>query len=160
MGKDFIIKQLGKLPDSEKIVEDIFEIEKEAFPYDGWSEKSIAETIGNNDYICLGVFDDNADNIINGYLFLKKSFEECELVKIAINQAKQNRGLGHILLKNGIDMSLTNNCNKIFLEVRQSNQKAIKLYKKTGFMEIGKRKRFYHSPIEDAVIMMFDNEKE
>ncbi len=39
------------------------------------------------------------------------------------------------------------------LEVRESNIPAINLYKKFGFLEHGKRPRYYQAPIEDAIIM-------
>lgn len=40
-----------------------------------------------------------------------------------------------------------------FLEVRESNLAAQKLYEKMGYSNIGKRKRFYERPVEDAIIM-------
>ena len=45
------------------------------------------------------------------------------------------------------------NINEIFLEVRASNEPAIKLYSSFGYEQIAVRKRFYSNPIEDAIIM-------
>lgn len=40
-----------------------------------------------------------------------------------------------------------------FLEVRQSNEAAKRLYEKLGYSPIGVRKRFYEKPVEDAIVM-------
>ena len=45
------------------------------------------------------------------------------------------------------------NVSAFFLEVRESNAGAISLYQKMGYKEIGKRKRFYERPVEDALVM-------
>ena len=42
---------------------------------------------------------------------------------------------------------------EVFLEVRASNADAISLYRHYGFREVGVRKRFYHDPAEDAIVM-------
>ena len=42
---------------------------------------------------------------------------------------------------------------ELTLEVRCSNTPAVKLYEKHGFKKIGTRRRFYHDPEEDALIM-------
>ena len=47
--------------------------------------------------------------------------------------------------ENGVDV--------FFLEVRQSNENAKKLYEKMGYKPIGTRKRFYEKPVEDAIVM-------
>ena len=50
-------------------------------------------------------------------------------------------------------------CKEFFLEVRQSNEAAIKLYESQGFVKEGIRKNFYEMPVENAVIM-WRHEKE
>ena len=47
--------------------------------------------------------------------------------------------------ENGVDV--------FFLEVRQSNENAKKLYEKMGYKPIGTRKRVYEKPVEDAIVM-------
>ena len=62
-------------------------------------------------------------------------------------------GMGHRLMKEMIRMCVEDNVEKIFLEVRESNDTAISMYESLGFDEISRRKDYYKKPTEDAVIM-------
>lgn len=62
--------------------------------------------------------------------------------------------------RQGIAVALINaalaacgDCSSLTLEVRESNQPAIRLYNKMDFSQVGRRKRFYENPREDALIM-------
>ncbi len=44
-------------------------------------------------------------------------------------------------------------CPDVLLEVRQSNETAQRLYTRHGFVPIGRRRRYYQAPPEDAVVM-------
>ena len=61
---------------------------------------------------------------------------------------------GSSLMKTLIDYSKQNGIVCVSLEVRESNEAAQGLYQKIGFKAVGKRKRFYTNPIEDAIIMI------
>ena len=78
--------------------------------------------------------------------------EEAHIVTLAIEPDCQGQKLGQLLLAqlllSGSDRGLT----RATLEVRASNQKALKLYKKFGFKEAGMRKRYYADG-EDARIL-------
>lgn len=65
-----------------------------------------------------------------------------------LKKTYQGHGLGSQLLA---DLDYVD--FPIFLEVRASNTPAQALYKKWGFDIIGKRKQYYHEPVEDAIIM-------
>ena len=52
-----------------------------------------------------------------------------------------------------INICRSNGVEDIFLEVRESNVSARALYVKLGFAEIGKRKKYYSNPTEDAILM-------
>ncbi len=89
---------------------------------------------------------------IIGGLIGRFSLDEGEIYDIFISKKFQRKGVGgklygefeYILLKNGV--------RKVFLEVRESNLKAISFYKKLGFVEGGRRKNYYKNPSEDALI--------
>ena len=51
-----------------------------------------------------------------------------------------------------LDQAKSACASKIFLEVRESNQPARRLYEKHGFREIGRRRRYYQNPLEDAIL--------
>jgi ribosomal-protein-alanine N-acetyltransferase len=52
-----------------------------------------------------------------------------------------------------MEQALKQNCKNITLDVRESNSVAIRLYDQYGFREIGRRKKYYRFPVEDAIIM-------
>ena len=95
------------------------------------------------------------ENDIIGYYIALFALDECELLNITITSELQKKGFGELML-----MDLFSECRKanivnIFLEVRKSNLLAIRLYKKSGFNEIGIRNNYYQNKDgkEDAILM-------
>ena len=79
---------------------------------------------------------------VAGFCILQPVLDEANLLLMAIDPAQQGQGLGYQLLEASVAM-LKNNPVQIFLEVRESNQAAIKLYEKSGFHQIDLRKNYY-----------------
>ncbi len=92
---------------------------------------------------------DYEDEEIVGFLALQHLVGETEVTNIAVLQSYQGQGIGARLMKN-----LTEITCPIFLEVRESNASARSLYQKSGFKEVGKRKDYYHDPVENAIVMV------
>ena len=92
---------------------------------------------------------------ISGYAVFYDTFDSIDLFEIAVLKEKQGKGYGNMLLNYTADIFCKNG-RKIFLEVNESNEKAIKLYKKNGFEEISVRKNYYGNN-QNAVIMMKDS---
>lgn len=91
-----------------------------------------------------------------GFCILQPVLDEANLLLMAIDPAQQGKGLGYQLLDESIQL-LKNNPVQIFLEVRESNTTAIKLYEKTGFHQIDLRKNYYpntNGTREHAIIMV------
>ena len=83
---------------------------------------------------------------------LSKIAGEGYVTNIAVLPEFRRKGIGRALLQYVIN-DCENQLEFISLEVRVSNDAAISLYKKFGFAEVGRRKRFYTHPDEDALIM-------
>ena len=99
------------------------------------------------------------DKII-GYQVLMPILDELELLNIVISKDYQGRGYGRSLLQFLIDYAKENQFCSIFLEVRESNDKAIKLYQNFAFEKVGLRKNYYskltynnQQVFENALIM-------
>ena len=92
---------------------------------------------------------------ISGYAVFYDTFDSIDLFEIAVLKEKQGKGYGNMLLNYTADIFCKNG-RKIFLEVNENNEKAIKLYKKNGFEEISVRKNYYGNN-QNAVIMMKDS---
>ncbi|MFZ0021999.1 ribosomal protein S18-alanine N-acetyltransferase [Acinetobacter sp.] len=93
---------------------------------------------------------------VAGFCILQPVLDEANLLLMAIDPAQQGQSLGYQLLEASVAM-LKNNPVQIFLEVRESNLAAIKLYEKSGFHQIDLRKNYYpnaNGSREHAIIMV------
>ncbi len=82
--------------------------------------------------------------------------DSCELLYIYTLPAKRGQGLGRNLLQAAVDdLRQSGTAQKILLEVRPSNHKAIDLYEVCGFKRYGERQHYY-SDGEDAILMKLD----
>lgn len=116
-----------------------------------WNKQQFQESLAS--YQCT-VYE-QANQVV-GFCILQPVLDEANLLLMAIHPSQQGKGLGYKLLDQSIQQ-LKNNPIQIFLEVRESNTAAIRLYEKTGFHQIDVRKNYYPNPDgsrEHAVIMV------
>lgn len=85
---------------------------------------------------------------IAGFLQIENHYEITDVINIAVDQKYQNKGIGTSLINHLISNTAA---EKIMLEVNENNVPAIRLYKKVGFKEIHRRKKYYEN--DDAIIM-------
>jgi len=81
-----------------------------------------------------------------GFAMLRMAGDEAELLTIVVDKKWRAKGVGAALLRATFDDLLMSPVRKMFLEVDEQNQPAIKLYRRHGFAEIGKRKGYYPRP--------------
>jgi len=124
-------------------------IENETFS-DPWSEEDFRNSLqeANNAYLLAEL-----DGVIAGYCGYWGIAGEGYIYNVAVKQEFRRRGLGYQMLKTLIDESADRGITSFTLEVRASNEPAIRLYESLGFESAGLRKDFYRKPKEDAVIM-------
>lgn len=92
---------------------------------------------------------------IVGYIGMYCSLDEGEITNVAVDQRKRCMGIGGMLLAAMKQEAARRDVTQIVLEVRVSNESAIRLYEKHGFVNQGIRKGFYEQPKEDAYIMVY-----
>lgn len=78
---------------------------------------------------------------------------QSELESIAVDPAWQRRGVARRLFAALVEEIRAAQGTEVILEVRVSNSAALALYASLGFVQIGRRPRYYADPIEDAVLM-------
>ena len=76
-----------------------------------------------------------------------------DLLTIATIPAARGRGIASLMLTELVSTAQQAGCPDVLLEVRQSNEAAQRLYTGHGFAPIGRRRRYYQAPPEDAVVM-------
>jgi ribosomal-protein-alanine acetyltransferase len=87
-----------------------------------------------------------------GFLVARHVSEEWELENLVVASAFRGRGFGSQLLRALLARVREAESRGLFLEVRESNAAARKLYQNAGFRETGRRRRYYADPAEDAVL--------
>lgn len=96
-------------------------------------------------------------NRISGYIMAEHILEQGELQRIAIVPFIRNMGIGSLLYQEFRDRYRKMGVEIIYLEVRESNTAARNFYKKCGFEEHGRRPKYYSNPMEDAILMFWDD---
>ena len=127
----------------------VCEIEKENFSLP-WSEKSFLESMERNDTVFLTAL---VDGEIAGYVGCYCIAGEGEITNVAVRDSYRRMGIGGKLLEKLYEEGAALDCKEFFLEVRESNEAAIGLYSRQGFVKEGIRKNFYEKPVENAWIM-------
>ena len=132
----------------ENYIDDIFEIESKEIIVP-WSKESLLNLIRQQNIIFRVML---LDNEVIGYYSFQKVFDEGYINNIAIKREYQSKGFGTKLFEDLIERAQKFEVNALTLEVETDNERAIKLYKKFGFVEEGIRKNFYLNK-KDALIM-------
>ena len=127
----------------------VCEIEKDNFSLP-WSEKSFLESMERNDTLFLVAL--NGEEVA-GYLGCYCVAGEGEITNVAVKSSYRRQGIGGKLLETLYEEAKVLHTQEFFLEVRESNEAAIGLYSRQGFVKEGVRKNFYEKPVENAVIM-------
>ena len=128
------------------------EIETQCFSIP-WSEKSFQESLSREDTLFLVCVE---ESLVTGYIGMYISYDEGSITNVAVSPNCRKKGYGEALVSTAKEKAKEKQVEKIFLEVRVSNQPAISLYEKMGFENLGVRKNFYDDPKEDAYIMSCD----
>ena len=130
---------------------EIAELEKTAFS-DPWSLASF-ESVLAEPAAYFAVARENETEAILGYVVAWFAADEGEIANLAVREPTRRRGIGAALLDGALTEGVKRGAMNIYLEVRESNEAARRLYASRGFEEIGRRKRYYRHPVEDAVVL-------
>jgi ribosomal-protein-alanine N-acetyltransferase len=94
----------------------------------------------------------DGSTVVIGFLVARHVALEWELENIVVATEARGKGIGTHLLAQLLSRAQMSQSDAVFLEVRDSNTAARRLYEKMGFTETGRRNRYYSSPVEDAVL--------
>jgi len=123
------------------------QVERDSFPTP-WSAAMFVLELGRKNSVCLAA---DVDGQLAGYVIASPQDAEWHLMSIAVSPPRRRHGVAAAL----IDALLTelDVDARLTLEVRPSNEPAIELYKRFGFLPAGRRRAYYPDTGEDALIL-------
>jgi len=134
---------------------DIMQLERVSFPTDAWSEPMMQGELASPHGRYL--VDIEAGGIVGyGGVRAVAGAADADIQTIAIAEAARGRGRGRALLRALLETARERGAREIFLEVRDDNPTATALYASEGFVEIGRRPRYYQPDDVDAIVMKLD----
>jgi ribosomal-protein-alanine N-acetyltransferase len=90
---------------------------------------------------------------LSGFFLARSIYEHLEILKVGVLPRYQNLGIGTQLMEAAYAEGIRRGCMRCFLEVRKSNENAIRFYLGHRFRIAGTRRDYYTNPVEDAWVM-------
>lgn len=136
--------RLGDLPE-------VAALEKRCFN-DPWSLALFRAEVEDRDanFPRLAILDDE----LAGYSIAWFAADEVHLGNIAVSPEHRGHGIARALLEDLLEEAKLRGSSYVVLEVRESNESAIRLYRRYGFKEVAIRRGYYEDTRENALIMM------
>lgn len=128
----------------------VAELEAETFTMP-WSEATFRGLMRRKDVDALVALED--DDTLLGYAIAWGVYEQGELANLCVRPDQLGSGLAVRLLEEVLARLAARDVSQCFLEVRESNLRARRFYERHGFREVGRRKRYYVEPDEDALVL-------
>ena len=135
----------------------VAEIESASYPFP-WT-RGIFQDCLRVGYRCHVL---EADGRLAGYGIVSHALDEAHLLNLCIHPEQRRNGLARLLLEHVVREARVGAANRLFLEVRPSNEAAVDLYKSSGFRTIGRRPGYYPADEgrEDAMVMVLHLERQ
>jgi ribosomal-protein-alanine N-acetyltransferase len=129
-------------------VAQVASIERAVFS-DPWSDRDLSECVQSGVPFLLA----EQGSAVIGYIIAQHAVDEAEILNLGVAPARQHEGIGRALAGEMLAGLRLLGVAKVFLEVRESNAAARRLYAVLGFTEVGRRRDYYRLPLEDAVVL-------
>ncbi|HEX6925988.1 MAG TPA: ribosomal protein S18-alanine N-acetyltransferase [Longimicrobiaceae bacterium] len=130
----------------------ILEIEQASFSTP-WRRSTFEGLLRRADADLIGA---TLEGRLVGYAISWTILDQAELGNVAVGPEVRQRGLGRTLVEASLQRVRQRGARECFLEVRESNHVARRLYETLGFTVIGRRRRYYSHPVEDALVMRIE----
>jgi ribosomal-protein-alanine N-acetyltransferase len=137
-------------PMRDEDLEAVWDIERRAYDYP-WSRGIFIDCL-RVPYVCETL--EEAGQAV-GYAVMSMGGDEAHLLNLCLDESARGRGLAAWMLEHLMERALSEGVRVIYLEVRPSNTRAIRLYRAAGFVRIGVRRNYYRAAggREDALVL-------
>lgn len=95
---------------------------------------------------------------VQGYALMSLAAGEAHVLNVCVSPQRRGLGLGRYLMRHLLRLAEAGSVERMFLEVRRSNEEALRLYEHLGFSQVGTRKGYYPAAggREDALVLALD----
>jgi ribosomal-protein-alanine N-acetyltransferase len=90
---------------------------------------------------------------LRAYCAVAWAADEVQVHNLAVHPGARRQGIGRWLLERALDFGRRQGARTAFLEVRASNEPAVRMYGACGFRQVQLRRRYYQAPVEDAIVL-------
>jgi ribosomal-protein-alanine N-acetyltransferase len=132
----------------------VLELDKLSFTLP-WPERSFRFEVADNEASRCWVVE--VDKRVVGMVVAWLFVDEVHIATIATHPDFRRQGIARMLLSHTLLSAIKEGAHSSFLEVRESNEAAQDMYRKFGYVEVGRRKRYYKDNDEDAILMNLES---
>lgn len=93
------------------------------------------------------------DGGVAGYVIARHVAYEGEILNLGVHPERRRAGVARALVEHVLRALGALGVESVYLEVRESNAAARRLYQGLGFREVGRRRGYYRRPMEDALLL-------
>jgi [ribosomal protein S18]-alanine N-acetyltransferase len=141
---------------TQRDLEAIDRIERRSYPTP-WSRSMFASELSKPSSVSLGAYETETSELV-GYLVISRYVDAWHVMNVAVVPERRRQGIASALFDRLFEVTGNDGRRGYTLEVRISNEAAIKLYERLGFQSRGVRRGYYTDNREDALIMWRDPE--
>jgi ribosomal-protein-alanine N-acetyltransferase len=131
-------------------IDEIVSLQLENGFFDGWNEQMLKSGFNRGDFYCLGI---KKDGKLIAFISFILAEDSCDICDVLVDKNHRRTGLANVLITDALKIIKNAGKKSAILEVRESNESAINLYKKFGFKMLTVRKNYY-SDGENASILV------
>jgi [ribosomal protein S18]-alanine N-acetyltransferase len=136
-------------------IEKVLEIQRGCPEIAQWSARDYERVVSGE----MAGWTSEDERGVAGFLVARELVGETEVLNFAVRADVRRQGLGSMLVDAAVDWSRGLGAERVMLEVRASNEAAVRFYDRHGFVEAGRRAKYYVGPVEDAFVLMRRLEK-
>lgn len=116
---------------------------------DPWTRQQLAECLrGGLEFLVA-----TRDDAVIGYAVARRAADEAEILNLGVAPHARRAGVGRALVRAVVARLAQAGARAVYLEVRESNGAARRLYESEGFVTAGRRRGYYRRPAEDAIVL-------
>ena len=117
-----------------------------------WDETAMAQFAAAPGTLCLiGSVGAGTSSVAGGLLIARKADDEAEILTFGVVPPCRNKGLGRALLQTAVERLRASGAKRLFLEVEDGNEAALRLYRSCGAEPVGHRQGYYDHGADAAI---------